>query len=129
MCVRPFHPLAHSRAWATLQDRIDALSLGDPALAVDIMRLFVETNRSTLATMTGAHGKNAWDELRCAVHRLNGSLRMLGGSHAVRCTEQLEQAANARDVGSIDALMPVVSTLVEELNEALERLLENLAVF
>ena len=129
MCVRPFHPLARSHAWATLPDRIDALSLGDPALAVDIMRLFVETNRSTLATMTCAQRNNAWDELRCAVHRLNGSLRMLGASHAARCTEQLEQAANTRDFVAIDALMPIVSTLVDELNEALERLLERLPVF
>jgi HPt (histidine-containing phosphotransfer) domain-containing protein len=128
MCCRLSHTLKNSRAWATLQDRVDALSLGDAALGVDIMRLLVDTNRTTLAAMKSAQRKTAWDELRCAVHCLNGSLRMLGASCAARDTERLEQAAKAKDVVSIDALMPVVGELIDELNEALECLLERLPV-
>ena len=60
-----------------LQERINALALGDHAVARDVTSALIETNHATLLYMSAARHSEAWNELGHAAHRLAGSLRML----------------------------------------------------
>jgi HPt (histidine-containing phosphotransfer) domain-containing protein len=119
--------LKDSAASLLLQDRIDALALGDPVVAVDIMRIFIDTNRATLVALKMAERMQAWPDLARAAHRLSGSLSMLETHRAVEFMRQLEKAALYHDVIKISVLMPAIEENIGELNKALESLLERVS--
>ncbi|MEX3933579.1 Hpt domain-containing protein [Paraburkholderia phymatum] len=107
----------------TLRARIDALALGDHAVARDVTCALIETNRATLVFMMAARHSEAWDDLGRAAHRLAGSLGMLQCSREISLARRLERAAFERDALTIVALLPFVAEAVDQLNEQLNGLL------
>lgn len=110
---------------STLQRRIDTLTLGDNAVAIDVMHALIETNRTTLVSMRLALRSGEWRELGRAAHRLSGSLRMLAFTRGVDWTQRLERASTEHDVAAVVALLPAVEAFIDILNDALAQLLEH----
>jgi HPt (histidine-containing phosphotransfer) domain-containing protein len=107
-----------------LDERIDALALGDRAVARDVMCALIDTNRATLLYMMVARHDEAWDDLARAAHRLAGSLRMLSCTQEISLAQRLERAALERDALSVVALLPFVAQAVDHLNRQLDGLLD-----
>lgn len=114
-CVKDANPL---------QERIDALALGDHAVAQDVTSALIDTNRTTLLYMLAAHERQAWDDLGRAAHRLAGSLRMLQCKRETALALRLERAAFEHDVLGTAPLMPFVIESIAALNEDLVALLD-----
>jgi HPt (histidine-containing phosphotransfer) domain-containing protein len=121
-CVR--NVLAHVPEAAPLQDRIDALALGDRTVARDVTSALIDTNRATLLYMLTAYEGRAWEALGRAAHRLAGSLRMLQCSREIALALRLERAALEHDVLSVEPLLPFVIESVAALNDELDALLD-----
>lgn len=107
-----------------LEQRIDALALGDRAVARDVTSALIDTNRATLLCMLAAFESAAWDDLGRATHRLAGSLRMLQCRREAALALRLERAALDHDLLSVAPLMPFVVESVATLNEKLAALLD-----
>ncbi|ALL67949.1 histidine kinase [Paraburkholderia caribensis MBA4] len=106
-----------------LQQRIDALALGDRTVARDVTSALIETNHATLLYMSAAHHREAWNELGHAAHRLAGSLRMLQCTRETALALQLERAALEHDALTAVALLSGVTQAITALNEQLDALL------
>ncbi|MBP0594867.1 Hpt domain-containing protein [Paraburkholderia sp. LEh10] len=113
----------HATSTGALQQRIDALAIGDRAVARDVTRALIETNRATLQYMWAARHAGLWGDLGRAAHRLAGSLRMLRCNREIALTLRLERAALERDARRVDGLLPIVTQAVDQLNEQLDHLL------
>ena len=106
-----------------LQQRIDALALGDRTVARDVTSALIETNRATLLYMSAARHSESWNELAHAAHRLAGSLRMLQCRWETALALRLERAALEHDALTAVALLPGVTEAITALNEKLDALL------
>ena len=106
-----------------LQQRIDALALGDRTVARDVTSALIETNRATLLYMSAARRSESWNELGHAAHRLAGSLRMLQCRWETALALRLERAALEHDALTAVALLPGVTEAITALNEKLDALL------
>ena len=106
-----------------LQERIDALALGDRTVARDVTSALIETNHATLLYMSAARQSEAWNELGHAAHRLAGSLRMLQCRWETALALRLERAALEHDALTAVALLPGVTEAITALNEKLDALL------
>ncbi|GJH06260.1 Hpt domain-containing protein [Paraburkholderia terrae] len=106
-----------------LQERIDALALGDRTVARDVTSALIETNHATLLYMSAARDQEAWNELGHAAHRLAGSLRMLQCEREIALALRLERAALEQDALTAAALLPGLTEAITALNEQLDTLL------
>jgi HPt (histidine-containing phosphotransfer) domain-containing protein len=120
-CVRTAFGLAVQAN--ALKERIDALALGDRAVALDVTSALIDTNRATLHYMTDARDTTDWDGLARASHRLAGSLSMLQCRPEIALAIRLERAALEHDAPAIAELLPVVAKAVACLNDELSALL------
>jgi len=114
----------HASDAGPLQERIDALALGDRTVARDVTSALIDTNRATLLYMLAAYEAKAWEALGHAAHRLAGSLRMLQCSREIALALRLERAALEQDVLSVEPLMPFVIESIAALNDELDALLD-----
>jgi HPt (histidine-containing phosphotransfer) domain-containing protein len=119
MCAASGHALEAK----TLEDRIDALALGDPTVAHNVTSALIDTNCATLHYMIAARENGEWDELARAAHRLAGSLSMLQCTREIELASRLERAALAHDARAVAALLPAVAKAVACLDEKLSALL------
>lgn len=106
-----------------LQERINALALGDRTVARDVTSALIKTNHATLLYMSAARHREAWSELGHAAHRLAGSLRMLQCRGETALALRLERAALEHDALTAVALLPGVTEAITALNEKLDALL------
>jgi HPt (histidine-containing phosphotransfer) domain-containing protein len=106
-----------------LQERINALALGDRTVARDVTSALIKTNHATLLYMSAARHSEAWSELGHAAHRLAGSLRMLQCRRETALALRLERAALEHDALTAVALLPGVTEAITALNEQLDALL------
>ncbi|CAN7738759.1 Hpt domain-containing protein [Paraburkholderia sp. SIMBA_054] len=106
-----------------LQERINALALGDRTVARDVTSALIKTNHATLLYMSAARHSEAWNELGHAAHRLAGSLRMLQCRGETAMALRLERAALEHDALTAVALLPGVTEAIIALNEKLDALL------
>jgi HPt (histidine-containing phosphotransfer) domain-containing protein len=106
-----------------LQERINALALGDRTVARDVTSALIKTNHATLLYMSAARHSEAWSELGHAAHRLAGSLRMLQCRRETALALRLERAALEHDALTAVALLPGVTEAITALNEKLDALL------
>jgi HPt (histidine-containing phosphotransfer) domain-containing protein len=106
-----------------LQERINALALGDRTVARDVTSALIKTNHATLLYMSAARHREAWSELGHAAHRLAGSLRMLQCRGETAMALRLERAALEHDALTAVALLPGVTEAIIALNEKLDALL------
>jgi HPt (histidine-containing phosphotransfer) domain-containing protein len=106
-----------------LQERIDALALGDRTVARDVTSALIETNHATLLYMSAARNSEAWNELGHAAHHLAGSLRMLQCEREIALALRLERAALGQDALTAAALLPGLTEAITALNEQLDALL------
>ena len=107
----------------TLEDRIDALALGDPAVAHDVTSALIDTNHATLLYMIAARENGDWNDLARAAHRLAGSLSMLQCAREIALATRLERAALEHDAHETAALLPAVASAIARLEEKLNALL------
>ncbi|ACC73448.1 Hpt domain-containing protein [Paraburkholderia phymatum] len=107
----------------SLQERIDVLALGDPAVAQDVTSTLINTNCATLLYMTTAWENKDWDSLGRAAHRLAGSVSMLQCTGEIGLAVRLERAALEHDTSALATLLPVVMESVARLNDRLGALL------
>jgi HPt (histidine-containing phosphotransfer) domain-containing protein len=108
----------------SLGPKLDELTCGDATVAQHFLRLLVDTNRMTLATLRDAFGASSWAAVASAAHRIAGSMRMLDCAGAIALLVRLEAAAREEDAAFARAILPVVADSLEDLDESLEQLLD-----
>lgn len=96
------------------------LAGGDLAVARRLLKIIVETNRSTLALLQDSVAAEAWDIAASAAHRLTGSARMLECDDLVALVNELEAAAHARQRVLSVTLLPHVASAVAEFDLAVK---------
>jgi HPt (histidine-containing phosphotransfer) domain-containing protein len=107
----------------TLRETIDELACGDEAIAQHFIRLLIDTNSSTLATLRDAFSTLSWDEIGSAAHRLAGSARMLDCGGMIAVLSRLEAVARERELALARALLQVVADTIDSLDVSLRELL------
>jgi two-component system sensor histidine kinase BarA len=86
---------------------------GDAGIIRDLLAMFRENSRSTLAAMEVAAASGDWDAVRRRAHTMKGSAGQIGAAQLAKLASGLEARLRGGTAGSLRA--------VEELRSALER--------
>jgi HPt (histidine-containing phosphotransfer) domain-containing protein len=97
---------------------------GDQVVARQLLRMVTGTNRTTLALLQDCVDTASWDNAASAAHRLAGSARMLACDGLVVLIGELEAAARAHDGELAGALLPRVTSAVNELEMSIQLVLD-----
>lgn len=103
-----------------IQHAMDTLEI-DEAAYRDILSLFADTNRHTLADMRAAAAQGRWETLGALAHSLKGACGNIGGEAVKKMTEQIERAC--RDTASGHPDPSVIEALLSDMETAMDRLL------
>lgn len=107
----------------SLYARIREAVCDDDTVARRVIRLLIDTNRSTLAELRDAVSTTSWDAVGRNAHRLAGSARMLDCLGLLAFLSRLEDAARARQQALAQSVLQVVANTVDNLDALLQRLL------
>lgn len=108
----------------SLRAKVLELACGDDATAVCLLRLIINTNRTTLAQLCDKVKAGSWEEVCSAAHRIVGSARMLDCFGLIALLMRLEDAAREREVALATALLPLVVDALESLDVSMQEALE-----
>jgi HPt (histidine-containing phosphotransfer) domain-containing protein len=104
--------------------KLNELACGDGTVALHLIRLLIDTNDLTLATLRDAFRTLSWEEVAGAAHRIAGSACMLDCSGMVALLARLETAAREREFALAGAILQVVADTIGSLDASLRELLD-----
>jgi signal transduction histidine kinase/DNA-binding response OmpR family regulator len=95
-------------------------SCGDPALAADLIRMYLDQSPIRIAELQSALDSNDRGAMERAAHQLRGSLGTIGASHVVEVATRLEELSRS---AALEALADALAELEREMTRVLPELL------
>ncbi|CAE6695315.1 hypothetical protein R20943_00267 [Paraburkholderia aspalathi] len=111
----------------SLRAKVLELACGDEGTAVRLLRMIIDTNRTTLVLLRDKLKASSWGEVSSAAHRIAGSARMLDCFGLIALLTRLEAAAREREAALATALLPLVVDALESLDVSMHEALESAA--
>ena len=94
--------------------------VGDDEHAIRrLLELIVETNRTTLTSLSEHLQAARWEGVGSAAHRIAGSARMLGCDALIALLTDLEAAARAQNSELATALLPVLTDALASIDRSI----------
>jgi HPt (histidine-containing phosphotransfer) domain-containing protein len=84
------------------------LACDDRRVAMRLLEMIAETNRTTLASLQESVAASSWDAVAGAAHRIAGSARLLDCGELITLLAAIEAAARERQQPVVGKLMPLL---------------------
>jgi HPt (histidine-containing phosphotransfer) domain-containing protein len=94
-------------------EHLRRFTLGDRALELEVLHLFIDQAPRTIAQLRKAETADAW---RRAAHTLKGSARAVGAWRLAKLAEQAERLGSSGEVSAARAMLPEIDDATREAN-------------
>jgi hypothetical protein len=121
--IRAADPMDHSPLSGdaqALHEKALELAADDQVMAMRLLEMIAETNRTTLASLQPGSSASSWDDVAGAAHRIAGSARLLANGELITLLTELEAAAREQRHAEAGALLRLVVDAVMQLNLSID---------
>lgn len=106
-------------------DYIKDLTLGDPVLTRDLLRVFITQNEQNIGMIRQRLDAQDWRELQRVAHKIKSSLALVGMTAHRALAEELEKTAGqdtARTCELAEQIIGATHAAIEEIRRKLQTL-------
>lgn len=103
-----------------LHEKALELAADDQVMAMRLLEMIAETNRTTLASLQAGGRASSWHDVAGSAHRIAGSARLLANGELIALLTELEAAAREERHAEAGVLLRLVVDAVVRLNVSID---------